>query len=215
MRSFIRSLIRSPGLRPEVEKAGLLRPRPLIGSSEEGGKRRGGSRGPEGRRPADVFLPAWRLGRPAALDFAVTSGLRIDNVPVSQQDCSLPCSRYADRKRAFLDTAAHCQEEGIDFIPMIVEASSGSWGAEARELFREMSKTAARLTGDPYSVKLEQSMQTLSVCLHRANARAILRRAPAIPPPHSAMAAAQSALGRALQRARRSNGRHISPRVDT
>ena len=80
---------------------------------------------------------------------------------------------------------------------MIVEASSGSWGAEARELFREMSKTAARLTGDPYSVKLEQSMQTLSVCLHRANARAILRRAPAIPPPHSAMAAAQSALARA------------------
>ena len=80
---------------------------------------------------------------------------------------------------------------------MIVEASSGSWGAEARELFREMSKTAARLTGDPYSVKLEQSLQTLSVCLHRANARAILRRAPAIPPPHSAMASAQAALARA------------------
>ena len=80
---------------------------------------------------------------------------------------------------------------------MIIEASSGSWGAEARELFREMSKTAARLTGDPYSVKLEQSLQTLSVCLHRANARAILRRAPAIPPPHSAMAVAQAALARA------------------
>ena len=144
-----------------------------------------------------MFLPAWRLGKPAALDFAVTSGLRIDHVPVSQQDGSLPCSRYADRKRAFLDTAAHCQEEGIDFVPMIVEASSGSWGAEAREVFREMSKMAARLTGDPYSVKLEQCLQTLSVCLHRANARAILRRAPSIPPPHSAMAAAQAALARA------------------
>ena len=80
---------------------------------------------------------------------------------------------------------------------MIVEASSGSWGTTARDMFRELAKTAARLTGDPQSVKLEQSLQTLSVCVHRANARAILRRAPAIPPPHSAMAAAQAALAAA------------------
>ena len=121
----------------------------------------------------------------------------MDLVPVSERDGRLPCSLYADKKRAFLDTASHCQEEGIDFIPMIVEASGGSRGAEARDLFRELSKTAARLTGDPPSVKLEQSLQSLSVSLHRANARAILRRAPAIPPPHSAMAVAQAALARA------------------
>ena len=66
-----------------------------------------------------------------------------------ERDGSLPCSLYADKKRAFLDTAAHCQGDGIDFIPMIVEASSGSWGAVARDMFRELAKTAARLTGDP------------------------------------------------------------------
>ena len=30
------------------------------------------------RRPADVYIPRWRLGPPAAWDFAVTSGLRMD-----------------------------------------------------------------------------------------------------------------------------------------
>ena len=40
-------------------------------------------------------------------------------------------------------------------------------------------------------------LRTCEDCLHRANARAILRRAPAIPPPQSAMAAAQAALARA------------------
>eukprot|EP00662_Eupelagonemidae_sp_cell21_P058085 gene58085-biopygen29668 len=45
--------------------------------------------------------------------------------------------------------------------------------------------------------KLEQFHQTLSVCLHRCNARAILRRCPAVPPPASAAAAAQAALASA------------------
>ena len=197
IRDIFCRLCHAAGLRPKVEKPDLLRPRPLVGSREEDGKSRKGSRGPDGRRPADVFLPALRLGKPAALDFAVTSGLSIDLLPVSEEDASLPCSLYANRKRQFLDTAAHCQEEGIDFIPMIVEASSGSWGVDARNLFREVSKTAARLTGDPYSVKLEQCLQNFSISLHRANARAVLRRAPAIPPPQSAIATAQTALARA------------------
>ena len=29
-----------------------------------------------GRRPADVWVPQWQTGRPAAWDFAVTSGLQ-------------------------------------------------------------------------------------------------------------------------------------------
>ena len=35
-------------------------------------------RGPEARRPADIYVPRWDLGGPAALDFVVTSGLRTD-----------------------------------------------------------------------------------------------------------------------------------------
>eukprot|EP00662_Eupelagonemidae_sp_cell21_P009801 gene9801-biopygen106746 len=80
---------------------------------------------------------------------------------------------------------------------MIIEASGGSWGDEARSLFQDLSKSSSRLTGDPAAEKLEQFHQTLSVCLHRCNARAILRRCPAVPPPASAAAAAQAALASA------------------
>eukprot|EP00662_Eupelagonemidae_sp_cell21_P057710 gene57710-biopygen66769 len=98
------------GLRPELEKSGLLRPRLLEGVVEEDGQQRGGARGPDGRRPADVYLPCWRAGRPAALDFAVTSGLRIGAVGESAADGSAATTLYAARKRAFLNTDAHCAE---------------------------------------------------------------------------------------------------------
>eukprot|EP00660_Eupelagonema_oceanica_P019071 gene19071-biopygen36140 len=124
-------LCRSAGCRPEVEKPGLLRLRPLLGPVEEDGKRCGGSRGAEGRRPADVFLPAWSLGKPACLDFAVTSGLSMGALHASAQDGAAATTEYAARKRAFLETASHCTDEGLDFIPMIVEASGGGWGADA------------------------------------------------------------------------------------
>ncbi len=80
---------------------------------------------------------------------------------------------------------------------MIMEAHGGSWGEDARLLFHELSKSAARLTGDSPSEKLEQYLQSLSVSLHRANARAVLRRAPVVLPAVPAVAAAQAALAAA------------------
>ena len=91
-------------------------------------------------------------------------------------------------------TAAHCDEQGLDFIPMIVEASGGGWGAEARAVWHELSRAASRLTGDPPGIKSEQFLQLLSVTLHRANARAIVNRAPIPNASAPALAAAQSVL---------------------
>ena len=65
-------LANSAGWRPEAEKPGLLRPRPVLGGRYEDGSMDGeGSRGPEARRPADVFVPRWDFGGSASLDFAV------------------------------------------------------------------------------------------------------------------------------------------------
>lgn len=50
---------KSAGLRPELEKPGVLRPRPHIGSLPEDCLLREGPRGPDGRRPADVFIPSF------------------------------------------------------------------------------------------------------------------------------------------------------------
>ena len=68
----------SAGLSPEVEKLGLLPPRPAeLGACETG------SCQPSGRRPADVYLPACGIRGPAAFDLAVTSGLKSGSVASS------------------------------------------------------------------------------------------------------------------------------------
>ena len=48
---------------------------------------------------------------------------------------------------------------------MIIEASGGGWGTDARAVWHEISRAASRLTGDPPGVKSEQLLQTLSAAL--------------------------------------------------
>ena len=103
--------------RPEPEKPGLLRPRPIQGSRcEDDSEGREDGRGPEARRPADIYVPRWDLGGAAALDFAVTSGLRTDLLEQTAADGMSCLVRYEHSKNSFLDTAAHCASEGISFF---------------------------------------------------------------------------------------------------
>ena len=121
-------------------------------------------------------MPRWYLGGPAAFDFAVTSGLRADSVSQSARDGSSATTAYEAHKRSYLDTAAQCEEEGLTFIPMAMEAHGGSWGLAARRAWAQVAKAAAQLTGDPPAEIAERHLQRLSVILHRENARAIVRR---------------------------------------
>jgi hypothetical protein len=165
------------GLRPVVEKPNLLRPRPCIDGADEAAPGRGGPQGVGGRRPADVYIPLWCLGKPAALDFAVSSGLRIGFLDESARKGSSSGEAYAALKRGHLDTAALCAADEITFIPMVCEAHGGSWGAEAQRVWQAVAKTSALLTGESAALKLGQLTQSLSVTLHRANARAVLAHA--------------------------------------
>ena len=83
IRNKVFYLCNSAGLNPELERPGLLQPRPLAGSAQETGAARDPN---ENRRPADVYLPKWRRGAPAAMDIAVTSGLRSDILSKSAKD---------------------------------------------------------------------------------------------------------------------------------
>jgi len=163
-------------LNPELEKPGLLCPRPLVGGSGEDGSSVDGPNLVNGRRPADVFLPCWYLGGPAALDFAVTSGLRADVLRHSASDGSYAVKRYEAHKRSHLNTADLCREEGLSFVPMVVEAHGGSWGPEARQTWSRLAKLAAEISGEDQSVEAARLQQALSITLQRENARAILRR---------------------------------------
>ena len=126
----------------------------------------------------EVFIPRWRSGPPAAWDFAVTSGLRDDVLLSSVMDNQAVLTVYEDFKESFKSTSAQCQQSGLSFIPMIVEASGGGWGKQARSVWSELAKTHSlamgELTSDSESAT--QTLQRLSIILHRENARAILRR---------------------------------------
>ena len=169
----------SAGQSPELEKPGLLRLRPADGTLSEDGHRDHGGSSPEHRRPADVYLPRWHQGTPAALDFAVTSGLRPELITASAQDGSAAATIYEDMKSAHLETFRHCRAEGIRFIPIVMEASGGGWGPQAHLVWAELAKCKSIVTGEPEATTASQLLQNLSCILHHENARAIMRRSTA------------------------------------
>ena len=174
LRNFFFHYCQGSSLCPELEKPGLLLPRPTQGATNEDG-----SRVSDGRRPADVYLPCWKNDTPVAFDFAVTSGLRPNNLAASVHDASSAVTTYENFKRQHNNTELDCQAQGINFIPIITEAVGGAWGPAAQQAFSELAKLKSSISGDRKSTSLSQLYQSLGIILHRENARAVLRRSPA------------------------------------
>ena len=179
IRNMVFHAAQSASLHPELEKPGLLPPRPLQGSTHENGSpAEVHQSSPSLRRPADVYVPRWRSGPPAAWDFAVTSGMRLDAVIDSARDPEIALNRYEDFKCSHMDTKAQCDAQGITFVPMVLEAVGGGWGKTARGVWSELAKTSALAFGELQTddTAAVQLLQRLSMTLHRENARACLRR---------------------------------------
>ena len=166
---------------PEREKAGLLPGRPV----EDGAiVQDTGLQGDRLRRPADVYLPRGCGGsrrQPAALDWAVTSGLRADKVDHVAAGTADILAEYASYKETYKDTRAKCEEQNIDFLPLIIEAHDGGWGQHLRQtvaFLAAQQKTSGEWCREGPATRMAQRIST---ALQRANARAILRRC--CPPP--------------------------------
>ena len=125
-----------------------------------------------------TFIPRWRAGPAACLDFAVTSGLRPEVIAESATTADAACTRYEDFKVTYKNTAHECQSQGLTFIPVIVEAVGGGWGKEARKIWSELAKSSASAAGEftTESSAAVALLQRLAITLHRENARAVLRR---------------------------------------
>ena len=194
IRNELFRIAKSAGLRPELEKQGVLRPRPHIGSTPEDGLPQEGIRGPDGRRPADVFIPSFGTHGKTAVDVAVTSGLRMGYGFISAMDGTLAARTYETRKCSFLDTAAHCRSEGVHFLPFVVEGAGGSFGPSARKILSLLANASAKLTGECPAKMAEQFSQRLSLILHETNARSILLRASREAAPPASLTAARAIL---------------------
>ena len=81
-------------------------------------------------------------------------------------------------KRAHLNTAQQCQEEGTNFIPICVDGAGGAWGDDAERVWAGLEHAIAAATGDEVSSVTADLDQSLSIILHREGARAVLLRVP-------------------------------------
>ena len=155
----------SAGLNPTLEQPHLLPPKPDDPA------------GSNLRRPADVFVPSWSHGQPAAFDLAITSPQRQSTLGQAASQVGSAARSYEDHKRSHLHTEEECRQQGILFIPLVAE-TSGGWGPSALSTFSKWAKLATKRNGAASSPKavLPQFLERLCVCIRAAKARAVLRR---------------------------------------
>ena len=121
---------------------------------------------PGGRsRPADIFLPCWKRGLPAALDVTVTSSLQAATVHLASTTQGHALQIAESRKNAAHDH--QCRSEGISFIPLAVEVLGG-WSPLACSTLKEMAHMRDSRLGTSNSSSL--LFQKLSTVLWRCNA---------------------------------------------
>lgn len=112
----------------------------------------------------------------AALDLAVTSGMRPVLLPRTATDGKHAVLEYEARKCAHQNTWDTCRGEGLQFLPLVAEACGGGWGPTAMKTLKELASAVAVRSNEPAAVEHQRLMQTLSITLQKENARAVLRR---------------------------------------
>ena len=130
-------------------------------------------------RPADVFLPTWSRGRPAALDITVISPLQQATLQgaATTQGHALTTAEI----RKFASHGPHCEAAGIDFIPVSFEALGGMSPLTITTVAR-----IGRLLGQRHGLIPKDTtrhlFQQVSVSLWRGNASLWCHRFPHLPP---------------------------------
>jgi len=91
-------------------------------------------------------------------------------------DGSRVSTGYEARKSQYLSTLEACTSEGLQFVPLDVDACGGGWGSIALQTWRSLGEAISAHTGEGSSVESQRLLQTLGIALQRENARAVLRR---------------------------------------
>ena len=130
-------------------------------------------------RPADIFLPQWKGGRPVALDITVISSLQeqtLNNASLVQGSAL----GVAEAQKLSAH-AADCHRVGVQFIPLAVEALGG-WSPTASNIIGHVSRLLALRLGQDLSTTCQHLFQRLSVALWRGNAAMWATRCLSLPP---------------------------------
>ena len=124
-------------------------------------------------RPADVLVPNWDLGKPAAFDLSVTSTLH--SSVLLEASVTAGSAALAAENRKHNSNDRKCEELGWVCIPLVVE-TYGCWGAAAVAAFSKLAGRLSTRLNQPKSRTIFGIYSRLGLALVRANCRAILSR---------------------------------------
>ena len=84
-------------------------------------------------------------------------------------------TEYCDTKRNHENTQSQCDAAGVSFLPMVAE-TTGAWAPESLLVWEQLAIATAVRQGRETTVVQREMLQSLSVVIRGANARAYLRR---------------------------------------
>ena len=203
VRDVLSDILAEADLAPVKEKAGLLparaegdRPGPLGEEHLPPEPPDPGSGRRQMRRPADIWVKPWAGTSAArgkglagvAYDVAVTSVLcpAVLCQPVTPTAAQDHLRSYADKKRAYQDTAKQCLDASLDFVPLVFDGCSGGWDSEVQTLLSEAARIMVA-KGNTLDAACGRSVHSIvaqrtSISLQKELARATIRRQAGIPP---------------------------------
>ena len=134
----------------------------------------------EDSRPADVLLPHWIAGQDAALDVTVVNPCQTATVIGAATTAGHALNHaYARKMRG---TADACQQQGVTFLPIVVESFGGWHEAAVREVER-LGAALARQSGQEEDEAVRHLWGKLGMLLQRGNAAILANRVPTFPAP--------------------------------
>jgi hypothetical protein len=132
-----------------------------------------------GKKPADILVPDYHLGRDACLDIAITCPIQDKYCSKAAQIQSFSADDYAQNIKIpkYSNVIAN---ESLMFIPIIFE-TFGALNTEGYGFLEEVVRRNNFRRGDSLLVKSHSNIQlyqSLGVCLQRHNARMVNSRRP-------------------------------------
>ena len=131
-------------------------------------------------RPADIFLPSWSLGRPAALDVHVISPLQV--LTVADAAFTPGHALQVGVQRKLASNLSACRSSGTDFVPLVAE-TLGGLAEDTISTITSISRAIADRSSSPDPAATSRHLfGRLAITLWRGNAALWLHRSATLPP---------------------------------
>ena len=131
-------------------------------------------------RPADILLPTWHCGRPAALDIHVISPLQ--DLTLHEAASTPGHALQVGVQRKLSSHLANCRAAGVEFIPVVAETLGGLAEDTIKTVCAIGKAIAQRSSPHISSTTTSQLFHRLAISLWRGNACLWIHRHPSLPP---------------------------------